>query len=110
MATNYADILLTDGDIDLSSYSMQLIDSNPVSLKQRLDLRFAIWQGEWKYYYEYGTPWRSYLGLGVKQAQTAIDQEIQRQVRKEEDVINIYNFKSSISKRVYICSFDVMTS
>ena len=110
MATKYADILLVNGDIDLSSYSVQIVDTNQKSLKQRLDLRLAIWQGEWKYYHEYGTPWKSYLGLGVKQVQTAIDQEIQRQVRKEEDVINIYNFKSSLVGREYSCSFEVMTA
>ena len=63
MATSYSDILLTDdGDIDLSTDSVIFIDSNQLSLRQRLNMRFAVWQGEWKYNSTFGTPYKSYVG------------------------------------------------
>ena len=108
--TQYADILLTeDGDLDLTTSSVQLTTTNTLSLKQRLNLRLAIWEQEWKYYVEYGTPWRSYLSLGIAQAKSAIDQEVKRQVKKEIDVINIYNFVSTLIGRFYSCSMSILT-
>ena len=108
--TQYVDILLTeDGDLDLTTSSVQLTTTNTLSLKQRLNLRLAIWEQEWKYYVEYGTPWRSYLSLGLAQAKSAIDQEVKRQIKKETDVINIYNFVSTLSGRFYSCFMGILT-
>ena len=108
--TQYVDILLTeDGDLDLTTSSVQLTTTNTLSLKQRPNLRLAIWEQEWKYYVEYGTPWRSYLSLGIAQAKSAIDQEVKRQIKKEVDVINIYNFVSTLSGRFYSCSMGILT-
>ena len=62
MSTDYSDILLTtDGDIDLSSDDAVFISTNLDSLRQRLNIRFAIWQGEWKYNELLGTPYKSYV-------------------------------------------------
>ena len=104
MATSYSDILLTDdGDIDLSTDSVIFIDSNQLSLRQRLNMRFAVWQGEWKYNTLFGTPYKSYVGKPT--TKSAMDAEIKRQIFKETDVISINNFSSSLDRqaRTYTC-------
>ena len=104
MATSYSDILLTDdGDIDLSTNSVIFIDSNQLSLRQRLNMRFAVWQGEWKYNTLFGTPYKSYVGKPT--TKSAMDAEIKRQIFKETDVISINSFSSSLDRqaRTYTC-------
>ena len=104
MATSYSDILLTDdGDIDLSTDSVIFIDSNQLSLRQRLNMRFAVWQGEWKYNALFGTPYKSYVGKPT--TKPAMDAEIKRQIFKESDVISINSFSSSLDRqaRTYTC-------
>ena len=104
MATSYSDILLTeDGDIDLSTDSAIFIDSNQLSLRQRLNMRFAVWQGEWKYNSTFGTPYKSYVGKPT--TKSAMDAEIKRQIFKETDVISINSFSSSLDRqaRTYTC-------
>lgn len=110
MATEYADFLLSNGDLDLSGSDISLIDSNLISLKQRLDLRFAVWQAEWKYDESYGTPYRDYIGITKDKA--TIDQEIKRQILKEPDVVEISSLTSSINKKLRLYTFlvDVSTN
>ena len=110
MATSYSDILLTDdGDIDLSSEDIIFIDSNQLSLRQRLNMRFAVWQGEWKYNNTFGTPYKSYVGKPT--TKPAMDAEIKRQIFKESDVISINSFSSSLDRqaRTYTCICKVTT-
>ena len=110
MATSYSDILLAeDGDIDLSSEDIIFIDFNQSSLRQRLNLRFAIWQGEWKYNNTFGTPYRSYVGKPT--TKSAMDAEVKRQIFKESDVISINSFSSSLDRqaRTYTCICKVTT-
>ena len=104
MSTDYSDILLTtDGDIDLSSDDAVFISTNLDSLRQRLNIRFAIWQGEWKYNALFGTPYKSYVGKPT--TKSAMDAEIKRQIFKETDVISINSFSSSLDRqaRTYTC-------
>ena len=111
MSTDYSDILLTiDGDIDLSSDDAVFISTNLDSLRQRLNIRYAIWQGEWKYNEFLGTPYREYIGKAFNKA--TIDAEIKRQALLEPDVERLDNFKSAFDRniRLYSCSFDVETN
>ena len=111
MSTDYSDILLTtDGDIDLSSDDAIFISTNLDSLRQRLNIRFAIWQGEWKYNEFLGTPYREYIGKAFNKA--TIDAEIKRQALLEPDVERLDNFNSAFDRnsRLYSCSFDVETN
>ena len=104
MATSYSDILLTEeGDIDLTTDSIIFIDTNQLSLRQRLNLRFAIWQGEWKYNSLFVTPYRSYIGKPT--TKSAMDSEAKRQILKELDVVSIDSFSSSLDRqaRLYTC-------
>ena len=102
MATEYADLLLADGDLVIDE-DVSVIDTNLLSLKQRLDLRFAIWQGEWKYDESYGTPYRDYIGLSVDKS--SIDQEIKRQILKETDVVELSGLYSVINKQLRLYTF-----
>ena len=111
MSTDYSDILLTtDGDIDLSSDDAIFISTNLDSLRQRLNIRFAVWQGEWKYNEFLGTPYREYIGKVFNKA--TIDAEIKRQALLEPDVERLDNFSSAFDRnsRLYSCSFDVETN
>ena len=111
MSTDYSDILLTtDGDIDISSDDVVFISTNLDSLRQRLNIRYAIWQGEWKYNEFLGTPYREYIGKAFNKA--TIDAEIKRQALLEPDVERLDNFKSAFDRniRLYSCSFDVETN
>ena len=111
MSTDYSDILLTTGgDIDLSSDDAVFISTNLDSLRQRLNIRFAIWQGEWKYNEFLGTPYREYIGKAFNKA--TIDAEIKRQALLEPDVERLDNFNSAFDRnsRLYSCSFDVETN
>ena len=111
MSTDYSDILLTtDGDIDLSSDDAIFISTNLDSLRQRLNIRFAVWQGEWKYNEFLGTPYREYIGKAFNKA--TIDAEIKRQALLEPDVERLDNFNSAFDRnsRLYSCSFDVETN
>lgn len=102
MATEYADLLLADGDLVIGE-DVSVIDTNLLSLKQRLDLRFAIWQSEWKYDESYGTPYRDYIGLSVDKS--SIDQEIKRQILKETDVVELSGLYSVINKQLRLYTF-----
>ena len=111
MSTDYSDILLTtDGDIDLSSDDAVFISTNLDSLRQRLNIRYAIWQGEWKYNELLGTPYREYIGKAFNKA--TIDAEIKRQALLEPDVERLDNFSSAFDRnsRLYSCSFEVETN
>ena len=111
MSTDYSDILLTtDGDIDLSSDDAVFISTNLDSLRQRLNIRFAVWQGEWKYNELLGTPYREYIGKSFNKA--TIDAEIKRQALLEPDVERLDNFSSAFDRnsRLYSCSFEVETN
>ncbi len=111
MSTDYSDILLTtDGDIDLRSDDAVFISTNLDSLRQRLNIRFAIWQGEWKYNELLGTPYREYIGKAFNKA--TIDAEIKRQALLEPDVERLDNFSSAFDRnsRLYSCSFGVETN
>ena len=111
MSTDYSDILLTtDGDIDLSSDDAVFISTNLDSLRQRLNIRFAVWQGEWKYNEFLGTPYREYIGKAFNKA--TIDAEIKRQALLEPDVERLDNFSSAFDRnsRLYSCSFEVETN
>ena len=111
MSTDYSDILLTtDGDIDLSSDDAVFISTNLDSLRQRLNIRFAVWQGEWKYNELLGTPYREYIGKAFNKS--TIDAEIKRQALLEPDVERLDNFSSAFDRnsRLYSCSFDVETN
>lgn len=110
MATLYADILMdpVTGDLDVSK-GLQIIDSNQVSLRQRLWLRFNIWTGDWYFDETFGFPYRAYLSKKVMK--TILDNKIKEVTRQEPDVLEITNFDSVMDRttRSYQAFFEVMT-
>ena len=110
MSTFYSDLLIdpVTGDLDVST-GLQLIESNVVSLRQRLWLRFNIWQGDWYFDQTIGFPYRTYLGQKVMK--TILDNKIKEITRLEPDVLSIVDFQSSMDRigRSYEAYFEVMT-
>lgn len=93
MATLYSDFLMdpVTGDLDVST-GLQLIDSNQVSLRQRLWLRFNVWAGDWYFDETFGFPYRTYISKKVMK--TVLDNKIKEITRLEPDVLEIADFQS----------------
>ena len=111
MATSFVDFALDPltGDFDFSGSQINLLETNQMSLRQRLYLRFSIWQGDWWFDPTIGFPYRAFIGKKVMK--TVLDGRIKSEVRLEPDVVDLVDFQSSmdISSRTYRCFFTVMT-
>lgn len=110
MATLYSDLLMdpVTGDLDVSS-GLQLIQSNQISLRQRLWMRFNVWQGDWYFDETLGFPYRAYISKKVMK--TILDNKIKQVTRMEPDVLDITDFNSvmNVSSRSYQAFFQVLT-
>lgn len=99
MATNYADLELDQvtGDLVINSESsdFNIINTNLVSLWQRLLLRFSIWTNEWQFNLDFGFPYGEYLGH--KTPKEIVDAKIREIVRLEPDVLRIQDFTSTFN-------------
>jgi len=111
VATQFKDFALDPltGDLDLSGGQMNLILTNQKSLRQRLFLRFAIWNGDWFFDDTFGFPYRAFIAK--KTVKSVLDARIKKEVRLEPDVINITDFNSEMDvvSRSYQCYFTVST-
>lgn len=110
MATLYSDLLMdpVTGDLDVSE-GLKLIESNQVSLRQRLWLRFNVWQGDWYFDETFGFPYRTYISKKVMK--TVLDNKIKEVTRQEPDVLEITYFHSTMDSgtRSYQAYFEVTT-
>ena len=110
MATLYSDFLMdpVTGDLDVST-GLQLIESNQVSLRQRLWLRFNVWAGDWYFDETFGFPYRTYISKKVMK--TVLDNKIKEITRLEPDVLEIADFQSVMdhTTRSYSAFFEVLT-
>lgn len=109
LATNHSDLQLDDsGDLLLTNNDLTLITENLISVRQRVAMRFNIWQNEWKFALDIGFPYQSYLGKKV--AKSIIDAKVKQTATQPEDVLRIENFTSSFSDRFYEAYFTVVTT
>lgn len=110
MPTLYSDFLIdpTTGDLDIRS-GLQVIESNQISLRQRLWMRFNTWKGSWYWDETFGFPYLEYIGKKVMK--TILDNKIRSIAREEPDVLNIINFESTMDRRsrTYQAFFEVVT-
>lgn len=110
MPTLYSDFLIdpTTGDLDIRS-GLQVIESNQMSLRQRLWMRFNTWTGSWYFDETFGFPYLSFIGKKVMK--TVLDNKIRSIAREEPDVLNIINFESTMDRRsrTYQAFFEVVT-
>lgn len=110
MATLYSDLLMdpVTGDLDVSQ-GLQIIESNQISLRQRLWMRFNVWQGDWFFDETLGFPYRTYISKKVMK--TVLDNKIKEVTRYEPDVTQIANFTSVMdhTTRSYQAYFQVYT-
>lgn len=111
MTTLFSDIALdpVTGDLDLRGNQLNFIESNQVSLRQRLWIRFSVWQGDWFFDESLGFPYRTYIGKKVIKA--VLDRKIKETVRLEPDVLQITDFRSSMKvvSRTYEAYLTVIT-
>lgn len=112
MTTLYTDLALdpNTGDLDFSEGTLALITSNQVSLRQRLWVRFTVWQGDWFFDETLGFPYRTYISKKVMKS--VLDNKIKQTVNLEPDVLQITDFTSSLNvyTRTYQCYFTVYTA
>lgn len=111
MTTLFSDLALdpVTGDLDLTGDGLNIIDSNQVSLRQRLVVRFTVWQGDWFFDELLGFPYRVYISKKVMRA--VLDSKIKETINLEPDVLQIQNFRSTLDSvnRRYAAYFDVLT-
>lgn len=111
MATQFKDFQLDPitGDLDFTDSQMNLLQTNQMSLRQRLYLRFAIWSGSWYFDEAFGFPYRTFISK--KTIKAVLDGRIKSEVRQEVDVLSINDFQSSMDvlSRSYQCFFTVVT-
>jgi hypothetical protein len=110
MPTLFSDFTLdASGDLDFSGNGMNLIESNQVSLRQRLYIRFNVWTGDWYFDESFGFPYRTFISKKTMKA--VLDNRIKSTVRLEPDVISIVDFRSvmTVTSRSYECYFTVTT-
>lgn len=110
MGTLYADLALDPSTMDLDVRNgLRIIDTNLESLRQRLYLRFNIWQRAWYFDETFGFPFADFLSKKVLKA--VLDNKIKEACRSEPDVRDVINFKSVMDagSRSYQAFFDVIT-
>jgi hypothetical protein len=110
MPTLFSDFTLdASGDLDFSDGGIGLIESNQVSLRQRLYIRFNVWTGDWYFDESFGFPYRTFISKKTMKA--VLDNRIKDTVRLEPDVMSIVDFRSVMksASRSYECYFTVIT-
>ena len=93
---NLMDLLVdeTSGDLSIINGDFSLTETSTQSLRQRLQVRFGTWKGEWEYNTAFGTPYKQRLfAAGTTQDQA--DAEFIAQVNLESDVTAVRNVISS---------------
>lgn len=83
-----------NGDIDLSSGDLQFTHTIKESLINRLKIRFNVWQEEWQFNLDFGTPYRQRL-LGNTLNKDQKDAEITRVCYQDPDVKRVVSIESS---------------
>lgn len=111
MPTAFTDFALdpVTGDLDFTGNGLNLIESNQISLRQRLYMRFTIWAGSWYFNESFGFPYRTFISQ--KTVKAVLDGRIKSEVRTEPDVQAITDFdsKMDVVSRSYECYFSVVT-
>lgn len=111
MPTLFTDLALdpVTGDLDFSNGGLALIESNQISLRQRLTIRFSVWQGDWFFDTTLGFPYRVYISKKV--VKSVLDTRIKETVNLEPDVLQITDFRSQmhVVSRSYEAYFTVLT-
>ena len=78
------------------------------TVRQMLDLRLSIWQGEWFADTAIGVPYRSFLG--VKGAERIAEAQLRRAIATCPGVASLRSFTFAVDeRRRAACSFEVTT-
>jgi hypothetical protein len=104
---NFMDLLVDEdtGDLAIVGGDFELTSTSKESLRQRLELRFGTWKGQWPYNTAFGTPYRQRLFVGGTTKEQA-DAEFIAQVNLESDVTQVKNVISTLDNttRSYVLS------
>lgn len=94
--TTYVDLLLdaSTGDLSITNGDFELTPDSGSSLRQRLQIRFSTWKGEWVYNQAFGTPYRQRL-LAAGSTKEMADAEYLTQIYLEDDVTSVKGITST---------------
>lgn len=94
-------------DIALVGNDFVLTETIPMTLAQRLKIRLLTFLGEWYLDVTEGIPYYESI-LGKNRAKETVDNIFKNAILDDEDVLNIVEFESNISKdRQYNLRFSV---
>lgn len=97
----------TTGDLKLTSGALGVVDGAD-TVRQMLELRLSIWQGEWFADTAVGVPYRGFLG--VKGATAFAESQLRRAISTCPGVATLDRFSFAVdARRRAVCSFDVTT-
>jgi len=96
--------LNSEGDLDITQGKLTLIDTQQELLKQKLTITLNTYRGEWFLNTQRGIP---YLQVILKKGtpKALVDSIFYQTILSYEDILNITEFNSSVTKGVYYLSF-----
>lgn len=98
--------LNSTGHIDLTNGVLSLIRDRPTLVAQRLSVRLRTYLGEWFTDIDMGIDW--FADVLIKNvSKFTVDSIIQNEISKDDYVIAVKTFKSSVNNRNYSCEFTV---
>lgn len=95
-----------NGHISLQSGRLTLVTDRALLVAQRLSVRLRTYLGEWFLDTTMGVDWFAEVLLKNVSKQT-VDSILQNEILKDEYVVKIVRFSSSVINRNYECSFSV---
>lgn len=98
----------TTHDIERINNRISLLSTVQEAVRQKLDIKFKTWQGEWVLDTTFGMPYRQQI-IGKARNQQEIDALYLAAINEEPEVIRINSFASTYNavNRQYSLSFDV---
>jgi hypothetical protein len=93
------DCVFVNGETPVTSTDFEVVG-------QRLTIRLKTFKGEWIFNTEYGVPYFQRI-FGKRVRKQEVDNIFQQEILKEQGVVEILEFSSSLSNNIYNLSFKV---
>jgi hypothetical protein len=104
------DILLDkDGKVSFVDGKLGVTTDMPSKVSQRLFIRLRSNKGYWFMDKTFGVDW-IYSIFGKRKTKNIIDSTLQNEIYKDQYVLEIIHWKSSVTAQTYTCQFSVKIS